>query len=528
MSDISEKKSTANVEAAKDVADNVAVKSSDYSAIVNRPSKKVVDESAGTTSYVAGVKIVDTLAENKRRFNGWEKDPDALLVVRALKSGEKTFFSGADFTDVDFSGAELSGIDLSGADLKNANFSGVDLRNANLQGADLRGVNLEEADLTGADLTGAILDGAYLKNAKIIGAKLSKVALNELEKMQQLQLDAENGLLDLKKVNLRYLDLRKLDLRGVDLTGVDLSGVSLVGVNLSGAKVDPQFLDGSYMFKQADNRKVSIKKGNFAGLDLTTANNMAASMEEVEALRKKRLGQAIEEETPYVPDFTKSPEPELKSVPDSVSFVPDPKLLEQAKLLQQAHLNQINTQQFNTLQNSNEYTPIQNPVEEIKPTVEELKIPMWQSTDVKEQDLSVESNENKEPLSVMDKSLEILKNRRQNQASTEELKARLTDVVLDQPQLKSGARTLVTHRPKPKIELPASKYDFPKLYPDPEKSNITQKTQENEKTKEQSKTVVSEISDSMKEMFAKFMPSKQTSHKKSGHIRVSRQRQHGG
>ncbi|MCQ2913751.1 MAG: pentapeptide repeat-containing protein [Alphaproteobacteria bacterium] len=521
MTDISETKITADVDSAKKTAEGDAVNSSGtYSAIVNRPSKKVVDDSVGTTSYVAGVKIVDTIAENKRRFNGWEKDPDALLVVRALKSGEQTFYSGADFTDVDFSGAELSGIDLSGADLKNANLSGVDLRNANLQGADLRGVNLEEADLTGADLTGAILDGAYLKNAKIIGAKLSKIALNELEKMQQLQMDAENGLLDLKKVPLKYLDLRKLDLRGVDLTGVDLSGVNLVGVNLSGAKIDPQFLDGSYMFKQADNRKVSIKKGNFAGLDLTSANNMAASMKEVEILRKKRLGENVEEADNYVPDFTKTPEPELSTQNDTVSFVPDPKLLEQAKLLQQSRLNQQSMQAV----------PVQN-VQELETNIKEdqINVPKWQSTDVKEQDLNTNAKNN-ENLSVMDKSLEILKNRRQNQVSTEELKARLTDVVLEQPTLKSGAKTLVTNRPKPKIELPASKYDFPKLYPDPEKSNITKKTEENgnDQDKEHSKTVVSEISDTMKEMFAKFLPQKQANHKKPGHVRVSRQRQHGG
>lgn len=62
--------------------------------------------------------------------------------------------------------------------------------------------------------------------------------------------------------------------------------------------------------------------------------------------------------------------------------------------------------------------------------------------------------------------LAFLRSRRLNQASPEELKARLQDVVLEKrPELKSGAKSLVTRRPRRKEELPPSKYDFPILYP---------------------------------------------------------------
>ena len=163
-----------------------------YSALTKRPAPKVADTSDSGISYVAGVRIVDEMQQRKNRFNGWEKDDNAILVVRSLAQGEADKFAGADLSEVDFSGANLSSINLQNADLKNANLAGADLRGADLRGADLRGVNLEEADLEGANLEGALLDGAYLKNAKIAGAKLAKQALNELEKMQQKYEPDEN------------------------------------------------------------------------------------------------------------------------------------------------------------------------------------------------------------------------------------------------------------------------------------------------------------------------------------------------
>ena len=42
------------------------------SALYKRPQPKVVEADDGTSSYVAGVKITDTLAERKNRFSGWE------------------------------------------------------------------------------------------------------------------------------------------------------------------------------------------------------------------------------------------------------------------------------------------------------------------------------------------------------------------------------------------------------------------------------------------------------------------------
>ena len=447
-----------------------------YSALTNRPAPKVVDAS-DTSSYVAGVKLTDSLAEHRRRFDGWRNDPDAQLVVRALETGENAKFDGADFTDVNFSGAKLIGVNFKGADLKNADFSGADLRNADLSGADLRGVNLEEANLEGANLEGAKLDGAYLKNAVIAGAKLSKQALNELEKMQQLQREAEEGTLDLRKVNLRYLDLRRLDLRGVDLTGVDLSGVNLVGVNLTGVKIDPMYLDGTYAFKQSANRKVEIQKGNTAGLDLTTANQMKASLTDLEILRRKRLaGKQAEEQA--VAEMTRiAEEQRLRDETPAVSEQPplreaEPNLREAASDFREA-----------------------------EPAAREQPEP----------DFSPEPEETRED-SVLSKELEVLRSRRMQQVSTEDLKARLQDVVLEKrPELKSGAKSLVTRRPRRKEELPPSKYDFPILYP----------VDEDEKAKLQPKSVVREVSEAVveqvKTVVHKLIPVRR--------MRVKRQRQ---
>ncbi len=436
-----------------------------YSALTKRPAPKTADTSDANISYVAGVRIVDELQERKDRFNGWMKDDNALLVVRSLEQGEYAKFVGADLHDVDFSGANLNAVNFQNADLRNANLAGVDLRGADLRGADLRGVNLEEADLTGADLEGALLDGAYLKNAKIAGAKLAKQALNELEKMQQMQRDAEEGKLDLRKANLKYLDLRRLDLRGVDLTGVDLSGVNLVGVNLTGVKIDPMYLDGTYAFKQAAGRKVEIKKGNIAGLDLASANRMQmkANLTELEILRKKR---AVNQEA------------------------------------EQARVDEINRAAERLKQAAADAKPAA--VETPRPAPEKKPEPQ----------LSEPAAETDGGLSA---ELAFLRDRRLNQASPDELKARLRDVVLEKrPELKSGAKTLVTRRPRRKEELPPSKYDFPILYPvDEDERKAAQEAVQGEVAK-----VAKQVTRCVTNAIKKVIPVRRA--------RVKRQRQRGG
>lgn len=431
-----------------------------YSALTKRPAPKVADTSDSGISYVAGVRIVDGMQQRKNRFNGWEKDDNAILVVRSLAQGEADKFAGADLSEVDFSGANLSSINLQNADLKNANLAGADLRGADLRGADLRGVNLEEADLEGADLEGALLDGAYLKNAKIAGAKLAKQALNELEKMQQMQLDAEEGRLDLRKVNLKYLDLRRLDLRGVDLTGVDLSGVNLVGVNLTGVKIDQMYLDGTYAFKQAAGRKVEIKKGNVAGLDLTTANQMKANLTELEILRKKRVaGQQAEQQR--LEEINRAAE----------------------KLRQEEELKAAAVSTENS-------------------AADKASLPAEQPAAPERED------------DGLSPELAFLRSRRLNQASPEELKARLQDVVLEKrPELKSGAKSLVTRRPRRKEELPPSKYDFPILYPVDEDEKKPEKTSAMQEVAK----VAGQMTDCVKKVFQKVIP--------RSRVRVKRQRQ---
>ena len=96
-----------------------------YSALTKRPAPKVADTSDSGISYVAGVRIVDEMQQRKNRFNGWEKDDNAILVVRSLAQGEADKFAGADLSEVDFSGANLSSINLQNADLKNANLAGA-------------------------------------------------------------------------------------------------------------------------------------------------------------------------------------------------------------------------------------------------------------------------------------------------------------------------------------------------------------------------------------------------------------------
>lgn len=432
-----------------------------YSALTKRPAPKIVDPEDSAVSYVAGVRLVDDMARRRNRFKGWEKDDNALLVVRSLEQGGTDKFAGADLHGVNFSGAPLSSVNLQNADLKNADLSGADLRGADLRGADLRGVNLEEADLSGALLDGARLDGAYLKNAKIAGARLAKKALNELEIMQQMQRDAEEGKLDLRKANLRYLDLRRLDLRGVDLTGVDLSGVNLVGVNLTGCKVDPMYLDGTYAFRQGAGRKIEIKKGNYSGLDLTTANRLKAKagLTELEALRRKRAAAADEE----------------RQRVDEINRAAEKMRREEESAVQAAR------------------------AERSRPRSDAVSAP-------------AAAEEADDGLS---KELALLKSRRQNQASPDELKARLRDVVLEKrPALKSGARSLVTRRPRRKEELPPSKYDFPILYPvDDDEKKKEKKSPVAEVVK-----VAEQVTDCVKRVFQKVVP-------RRSNVRVKRSRQ---
>lgn len=436
-----------------------------YSALTKRPAPKIVDPEDSAVSYVAGVRLVDDMAQRRDRFKGWEKDDNALLVVRSLEQGDTDKFACADLHGVNFSGAPLASVNLQNADLKNADLSGADLRGADLRGADLRGVNLEEADLSGALLDGARLDGAYLKNAKIAGARLAKKALNELEIMQQMQRDAEEGKLDLRKANLRYLDLRRLDLRGLDLTGVDLSGVNLVGVNLTGCKVDPMYLDGTYAFRQGAGRKIEIKKGNYAGLDLTTANQMKAKagLTELEALRRKRVAAADEEQQRI----------------DEINRATERMRREEEAAIQTARAEQSRPRDavFSGSASS--------------PTA---------------------GNESADGLS---KELALLKSRRQNQASPEELKARLQDVVLEKrPLLKSGARSLVTRRPRRKEELPPGKYDFPILYP----VDDDEKKKEKKSPVAEVVRVAEQVTDCVRRVFQKVVP-------RRSNVRVKRSRQ---
>lgn len=427
------------------------------SALSKRPSPKLVDDSEGPSYILPGIQLSDPLTAGRKVFDGWRKDPEALLVVEGLAQGQG--FAGSDFSGVDFSGASLSFIDLSGADLTNANLAGVDLRGADLSGADLRGVNLESANLEGANLEGALLDGAYLKNAVIAGVKMAKKALNELEKMQQLQHQAEEGMLDLRRVNLKYLDLRRLDLRGVDLTGVDLSGVNLVGVNLSGAKVDPMYLDGTYAFRQMPGRRLDIREGNPAGADLTTVNQLRARKEELDILRQKRLDARAAGERAAEEQARAEEEHRRRAAEEQAAFL-------------SAH----------------------------RQTRAEPDMPAVSAAEAS-------------PKSF-DEELELLKVRRQQQPSREEMRAHLADVVLETAEAGKRPRSVVTRRPRRKEMLPPSKYDFPVLYKDPEETAA--KPGRAAATIREVSKVAEQVTYHVKKAFRKIMPRRS---------RVRRQRQ---
>lgn len=436
------------------------------SALSKRPAPKLVDDSEGPSYILPGIQLSDPLTAGRKVFDGWRQDPEALLVVEGLAQGQG--FAGSDFSGVDFSGASLSFIDLSGADLINANLAGVDLRGADLSGADLRGVNLESANLEGANLEGALLDGAYLKNAVIAGVKMAKKALNELEKMQQLQQQAEEGTLDLRRVNLKYLDLRRLDLRGVDLTGVDLSGVNLVGVNLSGAKVDPMYLDGTYAFRQMPGRRLDIREGNLAGADLTTVNQLRARKEELDILRQKRL--------------------DARAAGERAAE-------EQARAEEERHRRAAEEQAV--FPSAHRETRAEPDMPAACAGYAEPATPAAEAS----------------PKSF-DEELELLKARRQQQPSREEMRAHLTDVVLETPDAGKRPRSVVTRRPRRKEMLPPSKYDFPVLYRDPEETAA--KPGRAAATIREVSKVAEQVTYHVKKAFRKIMPRRS---------RVRRQRQ---
>ncbi len=434
------------------------------SALSKRPSPKLVDDSEGPSYILPGIQLSDPLTAGRKVFDGWRQDPEALLVVEGLAQGQG--FAGSDFSGVDFSGASLSFIDLSGADLTNANLAGVDLRGADLSGADLRGVNLESANLEGANLEGALLDGAYLKNAVIAGVKMAKKALNELEKMQQLQHQAEEGTLDLRRVNLKYLDLRRLDLRGVDLTGVDLSGVNLVGVNLSGAKVDPMYLDGTYAFRQMPGRRLDIKEGNLAGADLTTVNQLRARKEELDILRQKRLDARAAAERAAEEQVRTEEEQRRRAAEEQAAF--------------------------QAVQREGRGGP---------------GMPAASAGYAEPSAFAAEAKS-------FDGELELLKARRQQQPSGEEMRAHLADVVLETPDAGKRPRSVVTRRPRRKEMLPPSKYDFPVLYKDPEETSA--KPGRAAATIREVSKVAEQVTYHVKKAFRKIMPRRS---------RVRRQRQ---
>ena len=114
--------------------------------------------------------------------------------------------------------------------------------------------------------------------------------------------------------------------------------------------------------------------------------------------------------------------------------------------------------------------------------------------------------------------VEFLRSRRQNQMSTEEMKARLKDVVLEKPALKSGAKSLVTHRPRRKEELPAGKYDFPILYPVEEREKDQQ-----EPSRESQKPARESVS--VSGLVKKVMNTVKAAPRRFSRVRVKRQRQ---
>ena len=84
------------------------------------------------------------------------------------------------------------------------------------------------------------------------------------------------------------------------------------------------------------------------------------------------------------------------------------------------------------------------------------------------------------------------------------------------PELKSGAKTLVTRRPRRKEELPPSKYDFPILYPvDEDERKAAQEAVQGEVAK-----VAKQVTRCVTNAIKKVIPVRRA--------RVKRQRQRGG
>jgi len=50
-----------------------------YSALTKRPAPKIVDPEDSAVSYVAGVRLVDDMAQRRKRFKGWGKDDPSNL-----------------------------------------------------------------------------------------------------------------------------------------------------------------------------------------------------------------------------------------------------------------------------------------------------------------------------------------------------------------------------------------------------------------------------------------------------------------
>ncbi|MGD9639276.1 MAG: pentapeptide repeat-containing protein [Alphaproteobacteria bacterium] len=250
-----------------------------------RPVKKKIENNDHklVSDIVAGVRLGNSFSGNE--FGALDLSNYEML---------KGMFAKAKLRGSDFSGSNLTDSNFEKADLAYADFSGATLKGVNFKGADLTGVDFSNANLEGANLAGAIIKDITICNTNLSGVKLTKTVREELQRIREAMKEIDLTKVDLTKIDLRLIDFKNVDLRGVDLTGIDLSGVNLVGVNLSGAKIDFSQIDGSRFMRGGPNNRVKISKGNLAGLDPLTVNQIQ-NKERQEHIQKEQQAEASKE-----------------------------------------------------------------------------------------------------------------------------------------------------------------------------------------------------------------------------------------
>lgn len=202
------------------------------------------------------------------------------VVIYFLKTAD-LIRQGPDFTKsqavISLQGANLFSIKLAGVDLNNSDLHGVNLKEADLRWALLDGSNLQNADMRAA-----ILHKAQLRRTRLRGADFSGADLSE----------SYFDFADLPRIDLPNADLTKpgptfslldqtlyspIQFRGANLSKASFREAYLSGADLSSADLTESMLERAYL-QRANFRDAKLCRAWMPGAYLSRASLQHADL----------------------------------------------------------------------------------------------------------------------------------------------------------------------------------------------------------------------------------------------------------